>query len=284
MAMRRLVCEGLAYVLLCASVYGVFCFFPIVISIIVLAIHEPLYLFTHYEWLLLSLPGLFARPLLRQSRALVLFAAQTRRHGEDEADNHLPLRWVIEYWCDIVNMVTVLIPDLEPRLRHRKPESSPGRGCLKYLHPFGAPEPLGGLSDQEMRDSQDMLDMFHARKLRVYLPRSGDLCRLYLAKEHFDNVCEFGPVLSRLPTPILMVPLTVSYPIWRMPFWNGLRFAVLDWWWWNCIEQHFLWDLFFDLRDTTRMREMIVFNRWDPAWEARRRRPSKYVWDTGVES
>ncbi|KAK8019362.1 hypothetical protein PG990_004500 [Apiospora arundinis] len=246
MAIRSLLYEGLAYILVCMSVVSTTLFLFVTFLLTGFTLSEPLFVVTHPKWLLPTLPGLFARPLLRQSRALILYLEQAHLREHGQMKNHPPLRWVIEYWCTIYNTTSCLIPDVE-FWRHRKSTRSAGRRRRPLLHPFGRAEPLGGLFDQEMRESEAMYAEFRAGRLRPYLPRSGDLCRLYIGRENIKRrgIAQF---VTAPMSPWLMGPLTILYPIWRMPFWNSLR-LLFDFKWWNCIEEHFLWDVFFDMRD-----------------------------------
>ncbi|KAK7946414.1 uncharacterized protein PG986_010735 [Apiospora aurea] len=270
LAIRQVAYEGLAYVLLCVSLLGIFCFHFFVLALFFAAIQIPsrpahypiryrllLYLTLH------SLPGLFARPLLRQSKALVVQAEALGQSEKEDPESgrcggrhrHVQLRWIVEYWCYALDFLTPLFPDVESwplyrwalRLVFRRQQQQ----FMLRLPPSG-PKPVSGHSPEETQQSQFMLAEFRAGRHRPYLPRSGDLFCLYVAKvdEDASRNWVYDP-MERLASLPLAIPLTASYPSWVLTFWNSLR-RKLEGWWWDSLEQCVLWDMAFDLRDRYR--------------------------------
>ncbi|KAK8070755.1 hypothetical protein PG997_010958 [Apiospora hydei] len=269
LAIRQVVYEGLAYVLLCVSLLGIFRFHFFVLALFFAAIQTPslpahhpiryrllLYLTLH------SLPGLFARPLLRQSKALVVQAETLGQSDKEDPESgrcggrhrHVQLRWIVEYWCYAIDFLTPLFPDVESWPLYRWAVWLVFRRQQPFILPSppSGPKPVSGHSPEETQESQFMLAEFRAGRHRPYLPRSGDLFCLYVAKvdEDASRNWVYNPT-ERLASLFLAVPLTVSYPIWVLPFWNSLR-RKLEGWWWDSLEQWVLWDMAFDLRDRYR--------------------------------
>lgn len=274
LTVRQVAYEGLAYVLLCLSLHGIFCFHAVALVLFFAAIQGP-FLPAHCHILerllrltLYSLPGLFARPMLRQSKGLVLQVERLGQSGERKEDpesgrcgrrrRHVQLRWIVEYWCYALDHLAPYFPDVESWPLHRRPlwlvfgQQQPPQPSFLARSPGSGPKPVSGHSSEETRESQFMLAEFRAGRHRPYLPRSGDLFCLYVAKLDEDAFQGWGyDPLARIASLVLAIPLTVSYPIWVLPCWNNLR-RRLEGWWWDCIEQNILWDMAFDLRDRRR--------------------------------
>ncbi|KAK8129093.1 hypothetical protein PG984_010201 [Apiospora sp. TS-2023a] len=172
LTIRQAAYEGLAYVLLCQSLYGIFCFHIVVLSLFFAAIQSSLVVQVER--------GLGSSFEEKED-------PESGRCGPRRHRDNVQLRWIIENWCYVLGYLTACFPDVESWLLYRRSfllvfGQQQQQPPFLTRSPRVGPKPVSGLSLDETQQSQFLLAEFRAGRHQPCLPRSGDLFCLYVAK------------------------------------------------------------------------------------------------------